>query len=427
MTSSFEFPESFLWGAATAGHQVEGHNTNSDWWWHEQHGRLPYKSGAACDHYSRYESDFELARSMGHNAHRMSIEWSRVEPQEGIWDEVALAHYANVIASLRRHGLEPIVTLHHFTNPLWFAERGGWANSDSVRLFARYVEKIAQHVPGVRYWITINEPTVYIKNGYGTGVWPPFRRHGVWESARVLLHLARAHAAAYEILHARLDNVSVGFAHSAPFIAACEHGGWRGKLAARVRDIILNDLFFWLLAFRVRPGSSERRFDFVGINYYTRTIVRAASSGMRLFFGEECRSSHHSDLGKENELGWLVYAPGLYEIAAKFSRYGVPLLITENGLATRDDGDRQTFIREHVAQVARAIRDGLDVRGYMYWTLMDNFEWTHGTTAHFGLAEVDGETQARSPRPSSTVYREICVSNRLDAVEGEPARVLPST
>ena len=211
MANRFKFPEGFLWGAATASHQVEGDNRRNDWWWHEVNGDLPYQSGQACDHYSLYKQDFDLAKSMGHNAHRLSVEWSRVEPEEGQWSSDALDHYTNVIASLRKRDLEPIVTLHHFTNPLWFAQSRGWLRDDSAELFARYVRRVAEALPDVQYWVTVNEPTVYIKNGYGVGCWPPFQKNS-WNAGRVFLNLARAHVSAYRELHTAIADPSFGFA-----------------------------------------------------------------------------------------------------------------------------------------------------------------------------------------------------------------------
>jgi beta-glucosidase len=174
--SASGFPVGFLWGAASASHQVEGGNRWNDWWELEESGRLPHRSGDACRHYELYESDFDLARSLGHNAHRMSLEWSRIEPTDGQWNEAALEHYRRVIAAARARGIEPCVTLHHFTSPAWFAREGGWERGDSVARFARYVEYVAARVGrDVRYWLTINEPTVLVKRAYLGGSWPPCR------------------------------------------------------------------------------------------------------------------------------------------------------------------------------------------------------------------------------------------------------------
>ena len=419
MARIVRFPDSFLWGAATASHQVEGDNRFNDWWPHEQAGRLPI-SGAACDHYRRYEEDFDLAAAWHHNAHRLSIEWSRIEPEQGRWSEAGLAHYAAVIAALGRRKLEPVVTLHHFTNPAWFAERGGWVRRDAADLFRRYVEHVARRLPGVRYWVTINEPTVYLKHGFITGDWPPFRRSAWAAGSRVLRNMARAHVAAFDALHAIDDRFSVGFAHSAPLVIACREGGWGARLAARMRDFMLNDLFFRLIG--AAAGRGRRPFDFVGVNYYTRTIVRAATTGPGILFGAECRAEHHADLGPPNQLGWEVYAPGLEVTLRRFGGYGVPVIVTENGLATGDDDARSAFIRDHVRFLARALEGGVDVRGYFYWTLIDNYEWAHGTTARFGLAAIEPETLARIPRSSARAFADICNTNGVAVDEPAPPR-----
>lgn len=407
----FEFPESFFWGAATASHQVEGDNRWNDWWLHEEQGRLPFRSGKACDHYNRYEEDFDLVASWGHNAHRFSIEWSRIEPEEGKWNEDAVAHYAAVIEALRKRGIEPFITLHHFTNPAWFAAGGGWSRHDASEKFGRFVELVASRLPTVRYWITINEPTVYVKNGYISGDWPPFRKSSWLEGARVLMNMARAHVAAYGALHAGGRDVQVGFAHSAPFVEPCGCGGWRDRVAARIRDMVLNDAFFSLVRLAGLRAGDTGCLDFIGVNYYTRTRVRGSSSGVGLLFGTECRAGHHADQGPDNDLGWEVYAPGLLHVLQRFSRRRLPIFVTENGLAGTDDDRRARFIIDHLRSVSRAWTAGVDVRGYFHWTLMDNYEWTHGYQTQFGLAAVDRESGRRIPRESGSLYADICRNN----------------
>jgi len=229
------FPAGFLWGAATSSHQVEGGNHWNDWWEFEQSDRLPHRSGEACRHYELYESDFGLARSLGHNAHRFSIEWSRIEPRPGEWSEPAIAHYAAVLDALHRRGLEPIVTLHHFTNPAWFSHRGGWTRNDSVAYFERYVEFVtARLAHKARYWLTINEPTVYVKRAYVAGSWPPCVS-GSWRNAALALrNLCRAHAIAYRVIHRARPDAMVGLAHSAPFVTACDPRRAADRLGVRL-------------------------------------------------------------------------------------------------------------------------------------------------------------------------------------------------
>lgn len=403
------FPEGFLWGAATSSHQVEGGNRWNDWWELEESGRLPHRSAEACRHYERYEDDFDLARSLGHNAHRLSIEWSRIEPREGEWNAKALDHYAAVMAALRRRGMEPVVTLHHFTNPAWFAARGGWTRVDSVALFVRYVDVVAARLSrDVRFWLTINEPTVYVKHAYVVCDWPPCGRRSWTKAARALCNLCRAHAAAYPVLHRHRSDAMVGFAHNAPWVVPCNPRSPGDRMAARMRDEVLNRSVFRLLG---RPP--QEVLDFIGVNYYARQVVRwKPALGAALLFGSECSAGHHGAPRVFTSLGWEVFAPGLGEVLCGLRRHGLPLMVTENGIATDDEAQRTQYLREHVGALAEAVRDGVPVLGYLYWTLMDNYEWTLGREARFGLAATDFDTQIRSPRPVVTAFREICAGTR---------------
>jgi beta-glucosidase len=399
VTSSGRFPAGFLWGAATSSHQVEGNNRFNDWWEYEQAGRLPYASGEACRQYELYTRDFELARSLGHTAHRFSIEWSRLEPEEGHWNEEALAHYRDVLHAVRSNGMEPVVTLHHFTNPAWFTRRGGWTRVDSPDLFARYVARLVPTLrDAVKFWLTINEPTVYVTQGYVTGEWPPCRR-GAWAgAARTLRNLARAHVAAYHVLHELRADAMVGFAHSAPVIQPCNPRRAGDRQVARVRDYVLNEVFFRLIGSRAEPPPRNAALDFVGLNYYMRQIVRRSGLGLGAVVGHVCRSDHH-ERGPMSTMGWEMYPAGLTTMLQRFSKRGLPIMVTENGIATEDEQLRRDFLVEHVAAAADAIEGGVDLIGYLYWSLIDNFEWAFGTAPKFGLAAVDFATQERRPRP----------------------------
>lgn len=404
------FPDGFLWGAATAAHQVEGNNSDNDWWECEQDGRLPHRSGAACEHYDRYGADFDLARSLGHNAHRLSLEWSRIEPRPGAWQQPAIDHYREVIAAARARGLEPIVTLHHFSNPAWFTAAGGWTRHDAPALFARYVERVAAALGNsVRYWLTLNEPTVYLKRVCVNGDWPPCRRHTLAECWRVLRNMARAHRAAYALLHAGAPDCQVSFAHSAPWVEPCDRSRWRDRLAAYARDFVLNRLFFRLLGRR-----PELVLDFIALNYYTRQVVTTHGTPLRKLFGDECRDQHHHGAARRfNSLGWEISPDSLRAVLLRFSRYGRPLLVTENGIATHDESERSEYLRTHLQALARSLHQGIDVRGYLYWTLYDNFEWREGFQAQFGLCSNDLATQQRTPRPAALLYADICRRNAI--------------
>ena len=400
-----DFPSDFLWGAATAAHQVEGGNRLNDWWPLEQRGALPFRSGDACDHYRRFAADFDLASGLGHTAHRFSIEWSRIQPAPGEWDAAAIAHYRDVVSALRARGLEPLVSLHHFTNPAWFAERGGWLRADAPALFTRYAERMATELPEVTWWLTINEPTVYAKNGFVAGEWPPKVRGSWRRAARVLRTMARAHRTAYRAIHRVRPAARVGFAHSLPWIEPCDPDRALDRFAAWGRDLLLNRGFLF------RIGGS-RHLDFLGINYYTRTVVRWAPGGLGLVAGRECLDPHHPR-GPVSDIGWEVYPHGLGRVLDRCARLGVPLLVTENGVATTDESLRSRFLRDHLAEVRDALRRGVPVVGYLHWTLMDNFEWSLGTRPRFGLLANDYETQTRTPRPAALELAQVCRSGRL--------------
>jgi beta-glucosidase len=408
---TYRFPAGFLWGASTSSHQVEGGNRWNDWWESEERGLLPHPSGDACRQYELFERDFDLARAWGHNAHRLSIEWSRLEPAEQQWNTDAVRHYRRVLQALIDRGLEPVVTLHHFTNPAWFSRRGGWTRRDSPALFARYVNFVAGELGRpVKYWLTINEPTVYVIQGFVTGEWPPFKK-GAWMSAgRVMGHLARAHVHAYRTLHDARPDVLVGFAHSAPVIEPCNAGRRRDRVVAAARDFILNELFFRRIGSR-GAGQMNPALDFVGINYYTRNIVRFGS-GLGALVGRVCSSDHH-DRGPLSTMGWEVYPGGMLATLKRFSRYGLPLLVTENGIATGDETLRRRFLLQHVAAAGEAIEQGVRLIGYLYWSLIDNFEWALGTAPRFGLAAVDYATQERRARPCVADFSQVCRDNQL--------------
>lgn len=404
-----DFPEGFLWGAATAAHQVEGDNRANDWWAAEEASLLPYRSGAACRHFERFAEDFELARAFGHTAHRLSLEWSRLEPRCGEPDAAAFAHYERVLGALRERGLEPVVTLHHFTAPQWFARAGGWLAPDAVDRFARHVDLVMRRLGHLaRWWITVNEPTVLAKHGWVTGDWPPFR-HGRWDLAlRVTRRLCAAHRAAYRVIHAVRSDALVSFAHSLPWVEPCDPLRPLDRLAAGSRRFLLADLaFLW-----VREGGRPL-LDYVAVNYYTRSVVRWRPRGRGWLFGVDCLDPHHGVSRRFDDLGQELWPDGLLAVLRRCARLGLPLLVTENGIATSEEGLRIAHLRGHLGALARALAEGIDVRGYLYWSLMDNYEWVKGTTARFGLAATDFATQERRPRAAMRLLAEVARTGRL--------------
>lgn len=413
----FQFPTGFLWGAATASHQVEGNNRTNDWWQFEQAGKLPFRSGMACNHFEKYVADFDLISALGHNAHRLSIEWSRIEPQENSFDFAALEHYARVIKALRARHIEPVVTLHHFTNPNWFARKGGWERKENVHFFCRYVRFVVQRLsPDVRFWLTINEPTVYIIRGYIVGNWPPQKRGSWYVATKVLRNMCAAHIGAYQEIHNLSSQAQVGLAHSAPYITAHNAARRTDRCAASLRDYLFNDLLFDQLGPKPREC-----LDFIGINYYVRQLVQWRAQGLGWLVGKEYKLTETNSSSQRyfSSLGWEMYPNGLRCVLDKFAKWQVPLLITENGIATEDEKLRSDFIEQHVQSLALAMKQGADVRGYFYWTLFDNFEWSEGWNAKFGLAATDTETFCHRLRPAADLYKKICESGRVDLMTNE--------
>ena len=367
--------EPFLWGAATSAHQVEGNNTRNDWWAWERQTAGVECSGRASDHYHQFKEDFALARNLGHNAHRLSLEWSRIEPERGQWCEQALRHYREVLEGLRRQNLKSFVTLHHFTNPLWLAEAGGWERRGSVELFANYVKMVVRSLGDlVDFWVTINEPVVYALEAYWHKRWPPQKRSApaVW---RVVRHMAAAHRRAYRIIHRAWVGARVGLAKHLIAYSAKQ----------TFRDYWFNHYFFTLVG---------KKQDFIGVNYYL------ADQGK---IGD----------GPKSDIGWPIYPAGLTQVLLHMKRYKLPIYVTENGLADARDSRRADFIRDHLRAVEAAQAAGVDVRGYFYWSLLDNFEWDKGFAPRFGLVEVDYKTMERKVRPSAYVYRAIIEAARL--------------
>jgi beta-glucosidase len=419
--ASLAFPHRFLWGSATAAHQVEGNNHKNDWWQAEQRGQVPHQSGIACDQFNRYPDDFALLRELGHTSHRFSLEWSRIEPRPGAFDREAIEHYRRVIETARANGLEPLVTLHHFTNPIWLAERGGWTSRQVVPLFERYARRVAREYRDlVTYWITINEPGVYASQGWVLGLWPPNRKNAR-HALLVLRTMALAHGRAYRAIHAEQPDARVGVAHHWRVFDPADPRRRGDRLIAALRNRLMNQAF--PLAIRSGrlppPLGNGRRLgwlanteDWVGLNYYTREHDRFDPRQPGLLFGREILP----DL-ERNHLRWEIYPEGLYRalMAIAPPGSGAEVIVTENGIPELGDRDdvRPGYIVRHLQACHRAIQSGVRLRGYCYWSSLDNFEWAEGFEPRFGLIHVDYATQTRTPKPSAHRYRDIIRRNGL--------------
>ncbi len=408
------FPKGFLWGTASAAHQVEGDNHNNDWWEFEQQpGRIAGgdTSAIATDHYHRYREDFALLREMNQNAHRLSIEWSRIEPVEGSFDSRQIRHYRDVLAELREQAILPMVTLHHFSSPLWFVRKGGWTAQGSVEAFLRFVRRAVDELGDLAgMWSTINEPSIYSAEGWIVGEFPPGRRGDLVGAYRVSRNLERAHEAAYAAIKRRWPDVPVGLAHH-KFVFVPASATRRDRWAARTAQMVTDR---WPVA----PGQMRRIVeasgDYVGINHYH---VQAAAFDPRRPQDQFIRRFNVPG-APVTDMGWSFDPELMRTVLNELRDLGKPVYVTENGLATTDDARRERYLLDILANVKLAIEDGVDVRGYFHWTNTDNFEWARGYSMKFGLIDVDRNTLERTIKPSGRLYARIATTNRLPLDSG---------
>lgn len=414
MGEVLRFPDTFLFGTAASATQVEGHCDQSDWAaFAREPGRV--RGGdtpaLACDQLHRFREDVALQARLSMTAHRLSLEWARVERQPGEFDPEAWDHYREVLGAHRDAGITPMVTVHHFTLPRWVAQRGGLLSPELPDLLARFAERAVEALGDLcQLWITLNEPNVLALHAHLLGVWPPARSSPV-EAVRAHRNLFRAHVAMYRAMHEAAGRrgyaLSVGVAHHLRVFEPDRLGHLADRMWTALFDRLFNDAF-------ARAVCESRLHDFFGINYYSRELVRFSAAHAREGFFRR-RVSEGAEV---SDLGWEVYPEGLgLVLDAWWPRAQVPVYITENGIADADDDQRPRFLVRHLAEVARAIARGIDVRGYMHWSLLDGFEWAEGFAPRFGLVEVDHTTQERSPRPSAELYARIARARRLDPVE----------
>jgi len=424
--ASYHFPRGFLWGTATASHQVEGNNTNNQWWQWEQDGHTAGKSGLACDWWGgRWKEDFDRAAEGGQNAHRFSVEWSRIQPTPDTWDEDALERYRSMLRGLRERGLTPMVTLHHFTDPLWLAEYGSWETEEVIPLFEKFVRKTVEALKEYcTLWCTLNEPNGYALNGYvhqGVAVFPP-GKDNTRLAFRVMAIMVRAHAAAYHAIHEIQKEARVGFALN--YRSFVPYRAWSplDRLSVKTAFTALNVGFPSALATgvmrtpfgSVKVAEAKGTQDYFGFNYYTRDFITFDLRKPKMlfahnFYAKDADLSHNKFMANEPDgmfegLKWIV---GMFP--------NLPILITENGIEDADDHVRPRYIAQHIHQMWRAVNFNWPVRGYFHWSLVDNFEWERGWTQRFGLWGLDLESQKRIKRPSADFYAEICKENGLSS------------
>jgi len=405
-----KFPKHFLWGAASSSHQVEGGNHNQWTVWELENakvlaGKAKYQAGGvpkwnevkkeaaspanyvsakATDHYNLYEHDFKLLKQMNMNAWRFSIEWSRIEPEEGGWNAEAIEHYRTYLRKLQAIGIEPIVTLWHWTVPVWFEQKGGFAKCGNIGYFLRFAEKVFDELgKDFRYVITLNEPEVYVFKSYMSGEWPP-QVQSKWRAFWTLMHLLKAHKKIYKIAKQKGRKYLVSIAKNSAYYYPGDDAklsDWTASFSRWIENhFVLNRV--------------KKHMDFIGLNYYFSNR----------YYGYKM----HNPNNRVSDLGWDMQ-PEHIEFVLKelYDRYELPIIVTENGVADRDDEYRKWWLTQTLMAMNRALQEGVKVEGYLHWSLTDNFEWASGFWPRFGLAAVDYATKKRTLRPSAVWFAQV--------------------
>lgn len=390
----YEFPKDFIWGTATSSHQIEGNNSNNDWWYFEnvKIGKNNYpkeKSLDACDSYNRYEDDLDLCVKLNTSAYRFSIEWSRIEPVKGEFDNKAIEHYRNVLLACKKRKLKTFVTLHHFTSPIWLLNEGLFEKSKNIEYFVRYAQKIVTELGDlIDTLVTFNEPQVYANLGYIAGIWTPFNFNPI---KRVLVqkNMMTAHIKSYKAIKKIKPDLQVGIVDSI---------AWFMPSSFIIDKIIAKICYYMHVDILLNPLINAKTVDFIGLNHYRTLNVD--------FFRV------HEIQDNISDQKWRIYPKGLEHVLLDLKRYNLPVYITENGLADKTDNKRTEFIKGMLISVNNAIKLGVNVKGYFHWSLLDNFEWADGYWPKFGLVEIDRENNLkRTPKKSFYEYAKICKEN----------------
>jgi len=388
------FPGGFTWGTATAAHQIEGGNVNNDWWAfeHTEGSGCAESSGDACDSWERWEEDADIVAGLGLGDYRFSVEWSRIEPAEGEFSRAALAHYRRQCLALRQRGVDPVVTLHHFTTPRWLTAQGGWETDLAVERFERFCTVVAAELGDAMSRVcTLNEPNMVATMGWHAGMFPPGKRD-VTLSRSVAHRFVTTHRVAVDAVRTVVSDVPVGMTLSMTDYQLAPGGEEKlESIRHHTEDVFLD-----------ATGGD----DFLGVQVYTRMLI-----GPNGWAGYE-------EGVPVLDMGYEFYPAALGNCLRRAWDYtggGVPLLVTENGIGTTDDEQRIDYVRQALAGVLDAMHDGVDVRGYTYWSLLDNYEWAFGYRPKFGIVGVDRETFARTAKPSAGWLSSVAAANALDA------------
>lgn len=418
MTKKFlKFPDNFLWGTATSAHQVEGGCNNNDWSHQalKKHGgKIPWArkviqtipdAGIACDSWHRYQEDLDLAKNLNTKLYRFSVEWSKIEPRPGEFDQVVLDHYKKMLLAYKQQGFKVMLTLHHFTNPIWTAEFGGWEKQRMVKYFLRYAKKVVTEFGDlVDFWVTINEPGGYAFCSYSLGQWVPLKT-SKFKMVIVFKNLVQAHKKSYKLIHTIIKNKfnkipQVGIANDLQAYSNYRKHSLFEQLKVYFTYNFSNHLFYKLTHIKTH--------DFLGVNYYFEVRTHKQINNK---IKNDISLKHEDRYLTDTE--WVIYPRGIYDVLYDLSDYKKPIYITENGIATENDEIRIRFIEEHLEEIYYAIQAGIDIRGYCYWSLLDNFEWAEGYRPKFGLVSVDPKNQNRQFKSSAKFYAKTAKENGL--------------
>ena len=420
----YRFPKDFLWGTATAAHQVEGQNENNNWFaWEHEPGRIiqGQQAGLACDWWNgRWKEDLTNAARDGQNSHRFSLEWSRIQPSPDTWDENAIDFYREMLTGMRSLGLEPMVTLHHFTDPLWIYENGGWENDATPHHFAKFVHRTVTALKDlVNFWITVNEPAVYANGGYLEGSFPPGKSN-LGAAYKVMRNMLKGHAAAYIIIHELQRNVQVGYSKNyrglEPSRSWFPPDVWISNFSSRsFNDAFSNTLMDGKFRFALKKERLSEAIgtqDFIGVNYYSVDKVVFKPFAVKEVFHRR----YFPEYAQVSETGFIANIPrGMYAALKWAHQFNLPIYITENGVEDSTDSIRPAYIIEHLHQIWRAANFNWRVKGYYHWSQVDNFEWDRGWSQRFGLWGLERTTQKRIRRKSVDLYAAICKENGINS------------
>jgi beta-glucosidase len=427
---SISFPPTFLWGCADSAFQTEGsqvfdRTVQNSWTDYEIKSKRQLEDlvGKGCNRWDTFKEDISLIATLGMTAYRFSIEWSKIEPREGFFDQSVLDHYDTLIDEIISQGIKPFITLFHHTLPLWFAQRGGFEKKENIRYFVRYANYIFDRLhTKILFWIILNEPIGYAIEAYFRGNYPPCKKK-LKLAGKVARNMMKAHVLIAQEYKYKNSSIKVGIAHIIQLLDPYHTWNPLEKIVSSFFDTVVNKSlirffktgnFCWPLCLKYYNINAPNSLDFIGINYYTHTLIKHSwpltlKTATRSF--EPRLNTLHKGFMQKS-----IYAEGLYRAIKRASCLSIPIYVTENGVDTIDDQMREEYLKKHFYAMYRARMEGYDIRGYFYWTLVDCFSWNKGYSAHYGIFAVDPHTQQRVLRPAYHYFLETIKKSRTGII-----------